>query len=125
MYRGTIIEESLKDRSLLNVVRIIGTEIESVTPNHRTPWLKVWTLDEVEIDDSAIKGFVRKVQAAIETEHSSWFTDFKGEQDHYIVFPGKIFFVDYRRNDTYNEAVAYGVSLGIPKNQIEGIRLKQ
>jgi len=122
MYRGVIIEESLKDRSILNAVRIIGTEIESVTPGHRTPWLKEWTLDEVEVEDNTIKSFVRKVQNAIETEHKSWFADFKGEQDHYIVFPGKVFFVDHRRNDSYDEAIAYGVALGIPKNQIDAIR---
>ena len=121
MYRGTIIEESLKDRSVLDSVRIIGTEIESVTPSHKTPWLKEWTLDEVEIDDNAIKAFARKIQAIMETEHKSWFADFKGEQDHYVVFPGKIFYIDHRRNDSYDEAIAYGVALGIPKNQIEGV----
>jgi len=125
MYRGTIIEESLKDRSVLDTVRILGTEIESVTPGHKTPWLEQWTLHEVEIDDGAIKSFVRKVQNAIETEHKSWFADFRGEQDHYIVFPGKIFFVDHRRNDSYNEAIAYGVAFGIPKNQIDGIHSKK
>lgn len=122
MYRGIIIEESLKDQSLLNTVRIIGTEIESVTAGHRTPWLKEWTLDEVEIDDEAIKSFVRKVQNSIETEHKSWFADFKGDQDHYVVFPDKIFFIDHRRNDSYDKAISYGVALGIPRNQIEAIR---
>lgn len=119
MYRGIIIEESLSDRSILNGLRIIGTEIESVTAGHKTPWLKEWTLNEVEIEDSAIKSFVRKLQRAMETEHPSWYADFKGEQDHYIVFPRKTFFVDQRRNDTYSEAIAYGVSLGIPKQQLD------
>ncbi len=118
MYRGEIIEESLRDRSVLDSVRIISAEIEAVTSEHRTPWLQQWTIDTVEIEDGAIKAFVRKLQKAIETEHSSWFADFKGAQDHYIVFPGKIFFIDHRRNDTYTEAVAYGVALGIPKHQI-------
>ena len=122
MYCGEIIEESLKDRSIIDSVRIVSAEIENVTPNHRTPWLQQWTITTVEIDDGAIKAFVKKLQAVMETEHSSWFADFKGEKDHYIVFPGKIFFIDHRRNDTYTEAVAYGVSLGIPKQQLAFIR---
>ena len=118
MYRGEIIEESLKDRSIIDSVRIVSAEIENVTPSHRTPWLKQWTITTVEIEDGATKGFTRKIQAAMETEHPSWFADFKGDKDHYVVFPGKIFFVDHRRNDTYTEAVAYGVALGIPKQQL-------
>jgi hypothetical protein len=119
MYRGTIIEESLKDRSVLDGVRIVSGEIEDVTTSHNTPWLRQWTIDEVEIEDMAIKGFTRRLQAAMETEHPSWYADFKGEQDHYIVFPGKIFYIDQRRNDSYNDAVTYGVSLGIPKRQLD------
>jgi hypothetical protein len=118
MYRGEIIEESLCDRSILNDARIVSAEIEAVTPGHRTPWLQQWTIDTVEIEDKAIKAFVRKLQKSIETEHASWFADFRGIQDHYIVFPGKIFFIDHRRNDTYTEAAAYGVALGIPRQQL-------
>lgn len=118
MYRGSIIEESLKNRNVLEGLRIVSAEVEDVTAAHRTPWLQQWTITTVEIEDGAIKAFTRKLQAAMETEHSSWFADFKGDKDHYIVFPGKIFFIDHRRNDTYTEAVAYGVSLGIPKQQL-------
>ena len=90
MYRGAIIEESLKNRSVLEGLRIVSTEIEGVAVAHRTPWLQQWSITTVEIEDSAIKAFTRKLQAAMETEHPSWFADFKGERDHYIVFPGNV-----------------------------------
>jgi hypothetical protein len=49
-YTGIIIEESLMDKSILDEVNIVKTEIEPVTEGHKTPWVKhdlypkKWTL---------------------------------------------------------------------------------
>jgi len=39
-YRGVIIEESLKKNDALKEVMILGTRVEPVTKEHKTPWLK-------------------------------------------------------------------------------------
>ncbi|MCB9816621.1 hypothetical protein H6786_04470 [Candidatus Nomurabacteria bacterium] len=39
-FTGVIIEESLKDASVLDEVVIVGTEVEPVTESHQTPWIK-------------------------------------------------------------------------------------
>ncbi len=50
-YKGVIIEESLQDTSVLDNVRILKTKVEPITPKHKTPWLKQWTLHTVEIPE--------------------------------------------------------------------------
>jgi hypothetical protein len=48
-FNGVIIEESLEDKSVLQKVKIVKTKIEKVTEEHKTPWIKQWTLHTVEI----------------------------------------------------------------------------
>ncbi len=118
MYRGTIIEESLRDKSVLDDISIVKTEVEEVTAGFNTPWLKQWTLDVVEIADGEIDAFVSRLQDAIETEHTSWYADLKNDTDHYIIFPQRVFHVARSQKAQYHDVVVYGVSLGIPKHQL-------
>ncbi len=39
-FRGTIIEESLEDKSVLSKVKITSTRVEQVVEKHKTPWIK-------------------------------------------------------------------------------------
>ena len=50
-YKGVIIEESLDKKDVLEHVKILSTKIEQVVDKHKTPWLKQWTLYNVEIGD--------------------------------------------------------------------------
>lgn len=63
-YQGTIIEESLKDKSVLENVKILSTH-------------------------------------------------------HYIIFRDKIFYIDQKSKEQYDEAKTYGLSLGIPEYQLD------
>lgn len=118
MYRGMIIEESLRDRSVLSHVKITKTDVETVTPEHKTPWLTQWTIDVVEIEDDEIAAFAQQLQGAIETEHTAWYADFKNTTEHYIIFPSRIFHIDRAQPKQYDEVVTYGMSLGIPEHQL-------
>lgn len=119
MYRGIIIEESLKDRGVLDSVRIVGTEIETVTSDHETPWLKEWTLDVIEIDEKNIEEFATKLQSAIETDHTAWYADMKNSMWHYIIFPKKIFRIDRSQPKQYEDVRSYGLLLGLPEHQLD------
>lgn len=48
-FSGVIIEESLTDKSVLDDVKIVSTEIEPITEEHKTPWVSQWTMHTVEI----------------------------------------------------------------------------
>jgi hypothetical protein len=39
-YEGVIIEESLKDKSILKDIKVVSTKVEPITKEHKTPWLK-------------------------------------------------------------------------------------
>ena len=118
-FRGVIIEESLKDKGVLKEVNILSTEIEPVTAKHNTPWLKQWTLYTVEISAKDAPQIAKKISTAINSEPSSWYADFKNHTHHYIIFPDKVFFVDRRSEEQYDEAKEYGISLGIPPYQVD------
>ena len=119
-YRGILIEESLEDRGVLNRLKIIETKISQVTPRHKTPWLKQWTLDTVEIDEALIESVSKTISLAIDREHrGSWFADFLNDKNHYVIFYNKVFLIDRRNKSNYDEAVKYGLSIGIPAHQLD------
>lgn len=117
-YKGAIIEESLRDISVLKEVKILETKVEPVTAEHKTPWLKQWTLHTVLIPENGADVFANKISKALEDEHG-WYADFKNDKTHYIIFRNKIFRVDRIKKEQYTEVVKYGTSLGIPDYQLD------
>jgi hypothetical protein len=115
---GVIIEESLEDKSVLKRVKITKTEVEKVTPKHKTPWVRQWTLHTVEIPESVAKDIADELGRALDSRHS-WYADFKNDSVHYIVFRNKVFCIDRTSRKQYDEATAYGLALGIPDYQLD------
>ncbi len=120
-YFGTIIEESLKDTSVLKEVHILSTKVDKVTERHKTPWIKQWTLHKVEIPEEDAAKIAEELAKAIDDTHQgSWYADYKTEKDHYIIFKDKVFHITDRTSEAqYTEAKRYGISLGIPEYQVD------
>lgn len=119
-YTGDIIEESLEDKSVLKDVKILKTRVEPVTEKHKTPWLKQWTLHTVEVDENKVREVAEKVSRAIDAEHGgSWYADFKNDKFHYVIYRDKIFLIDRNNKKEYEEAMKYGISIGIPDYQVD------
>jgi hypothetical protein len=117
-FRGVIIEESLERKDVLRKVKVIETKMESVTSEHKTPWVKQWTLHTVEIPGKQADDVAKELSASLDPVHS-WYADFKNDKLHYIIFRGRIFKVDRSKPEQYAEVVKYGLSLGIPNHQLE------
>ena len=117
-YEGVIIEESLDDTSVLGLVKILGTEVEAVTPEHQTPWVLQWTIHTVDVPDDQADSVAEKIAGTLDPHHG-WYTDFKNDLFHYIIFRGRFFKVDRAAPAGYDAAVAYGLSLGIPDYQLD------
>jgi hypothetical protein len=118
-YKGTIIEESLENKDILNDVKILSTKVEKVTEEHETSWLSQWTLHAVEIPENEARGIAEKISQSLDREHGgSWYADFKNETHHYIIFRDKVFYIDRKSKEQYDEAERYGISLGIPERQL-------
>ena len=117
-YQGVIIEESLENKDVLKDVRVLGTKVEPVTENHKTPWIKQWTLHTVEIPEDQAEGIAEKLSQSLDSEHN-WYADFKNDDFHFIIFRGKVFKINRTKKEEYAAATAYGISLGIPNYQLD------
>ena len=119
-YKGTIIEESLANKDVLKKVKIISTKVEPITDEHKTPWLSQWTLHNVEIPENEAQDVAEEISKSLDYSHnSSWYADYKNDTHHYIIFQNKIFYIDRKSKEQYDEAKRYGVSLGIPDYQVD------
>ncbi len=116
---GTIIEESLENKEVLKDIKILSTKVEKVTDEHKTPWLNQWTLHTIEIPEDQAENIATKISQSLDSEHSSWYVDFKNNTTHYIIFRNKVFKVDRSKNEQYNEVTKFGISLGIPDYQLD------
>jgi hypothetical protein len=119
-YTGVIIEESLENKDVLKKVKILSTKIEKVTEKHKTPWLKKWTLHNIEIKENQVDKFAEELSKAIDSKYKgSWYIDFKNNLYHYIIFKDKVFKVNRSKKEEYNKVTNYGISLGIPAYQLD------
>lgn len=107
-YQGVIIEESLGDTSVLNEVKILHTRVEQVTQDHKTPWLKQWTLHTVEIPEDKADLLADKISKSFDKEHPDWYADYKNDEYHCIIYANKIFKVDLNKPEQYQAATDYG-----------------
>ena len=90
-YKGVIIEESLENKEILKDVKILETKVEEVVEEHKTPWIKQWTLHTVEIPENQVANVAEKISKALDSEHN-WYADFKNDTHHYIIFRNKVFY---------------------------------
>lgn len=119
-YRGAIIEESLENLDVLKDVKVLETRISKVTERTKTPWLTQWTMRIVEVPEECAEEVAEKLSHSIDPAHAgSWYADFKNQTTHFIIFRGKVFKVDRTKKGEYDEAIAYGISLGIPPHQLD------
>jgi len=118
VYKGVIIEESLERKDVLNLVNIVKTKVEQVVDEHKTPWLKQWTMHNVEINEDVIQEIVKEISGSLEAAHP-WYADFKNENTHFVIFRNKVFKINRTKAEQYAEAKEYGVSLGIPPYQVD------
>ncbi len=117
-YQGVIIEESLENKYILKEVKISETKVEEVVEEHKTPWIKQWTLHTVGIPENQAKSVAEKISKALDSKHN-WYADFKNDTHHYIIFRDKVFYIDRKNKEQYDEAKQYGISLGIPEYQVD------
>src|SRR3990167_10582311 len=116
-YKGVIIEESLESSYIPKGVKVVETKVEKVTEKHKTPWLKQWTLHTIEVPDAEGEKLAEKLSRTLEPNY--WYIDYKNSDTHYIIFPKKVFRVNCKNQEEYKPVVSYGVSLNIPRYQLD------
>jgi hypothetical protein len=104
MLHGTIIENSLKDKSILKQVKIVKTWQDDD-----------WILHDVLIGEESAREFGRYLN------DGPWYVHFwkEGKDDILVVFKDKIFTIKHSDKSTWQEAIDYGKSIGIPAEQLD------
>lgn len=107
-YKGTIVEESLEDNRILNDFEIIGFRI-SKAENPADRWHLYTVLVSLEeialLSDNNIK--------------VKWYMHFWKGKEVIAIFQGKKFEFNFDDKTSWEPAISYGLSLGIPLEQLD------
>lgn len=106
-YHGILVEEGLKDKSILNKMSILGKRVADVD----------FTLLRVGVEEENIKEIIGLVQKNLVTE-PVYYAHFYRDGRLIVIFPERIFKITPDRS-TWKEAVEYGKSVGIPEEQLD------
>lgn len=104
MYKGTIIENSLENKDILDRVRI-ERHYESGD----------WILDDVLVEENLINELSQSLN------DGPWYIHlWKPDEDNIrVIFKNKIFNIKHSDKSTWTEAVNYGKSIGISEEQLD------
>jgi hypothetical protein len=115
VFSGLLLKESLKDESILNLVRVTQTEVWGV--QNAEDWQpEQWTAILFEGESNRADEIAQALSRAMKP---AWYANFSTEKHAYVVFAGKVF--KYIKGDTQAriEAQAYALSAGVPESQID------
>ena len=106
-YKGIIVEESLSDNRILNDIGIIKVEIsKEKNPQDR------WHLYTVKVSKEDIDKLSKNIKP-------KWYMHFWKGREVIAIFKDKQFKFDYDNKSEWKPVVDYGLSLGIPKEQLD------
>lgn len=107
VWRGVIIEESLEDKSLLKLVKIVKTKKSRLEGEEEKG---VWHFHAVDVEDKDLEKFLEKAKGAVRPK---WWIHVVNGNEMWIILRGKIF--RHKRGDTASlkEIWDYAASWGI------------
>jgi hypothetical protein len=104
MYKGLVVENSLKDPRVLRTMKV-----------DLTYKLEDWTLHEVRTTENELPKFQAYLNGG------PWYVHFweEGGDNVKVIFKDRTFDIRYSDKETWKDAVRYGQSLGIPLSQLD------
>jgi hypothetical protein len=117
---GLLLAESLRPAATVAVPGVVLRSIRradvssSTTPEQPG----IWTFVEFEAPSEVADALAGALAAALSPD-GGWYADFSVDDDHVVVFAGRIF--RYHRDDAAGRAEAqdYGRSVGVPEHQLD------
>ena len=104
MLKGTIIENSLSDKSILGKLKILETrEVGD------------WVLHDVLVEEAEAPELAKYLSTG------PWYIHLwtSGEDEFVVLFKDRMFRVKQSDKSTWQDAIAYGKSIGIPQEQLD------
>lgn len=102
MFKGTIIQNSLADKSILDKVKIVKTWQD-----------KDWTLHDVLVEENQLEELQKSLA------DGPWYMNFWKGNDMKVVYKDKIFDIKISDKSTWMDAISHGKSIGIPEEQLD------
>lgn len=109
IYQGTIVEESLIDTTSLN--QFLRREVRIAGENTANPWHVHY-----------VQGTYESVQTLVHSIKPGWYAHFWQQNNLLVVFSGRLFLLHIDDKHTWQDAIAYGHSVGIPVEQLDFAR---
>jgi hypothetical protein len=116
MLTGLLLQESLKDLTVLDRLHITKTETwDAANAAEYQP--RVWTAISFEVDDVQADEVINELSHSLKTP--GWYIDARQADRVIVIFPNQVF--KYSRGDQASKADAqgYACSIGIPTSQID------
>ncbi len=107
LYKGIIVEESLNDNRIINDFKIISFRI-SKDENPADRW-HLYTVSVTHEDIARLSDNIKP----------RWYMHFWKDKDVVAIFQGKKFEFNYDDKTSWAPAVEHGLSIGIPKEQLD------
>lgn len=109
VWRGVLLEESLEDKKLLSLAKIVGTDRERLEEENR-----IMTFHKVEVEDNHKNKYL---DLAMHSIKPGFYTHLCKDGEMYVVFRGAMF--NFKKHDLeLNRAREYGKSIGIAQEQM-------
>lgn len=110
IWQGVVLEESLDNKSLLGLAKIVGTDIDKLEEEDR-----VMTFHKIEVSDSKRDQFIEEAKRSIKP---GFYIHLCKEGRMYVVFKDRIFKFRKGQQDLLEKAREYGKSAGIIPEQM-------
>ena len=108
-YSGIIVRESFEDKEALDDLETVSIKEVGDMDNPK----EIWNLHKVMVSKEEIKSIQKYLK-------QGWYMHFWDKnQNVIVVFRDKMFQFVYNTKVSWNPAIKYGLSLGIPKEQLD------
>lgn len=118
-FSGLLLKESLKDESILDLIKVTKTEIWDNVKNAEENQPKTWTAISFEFEGTEEETDI-KAEMMSRALKRAWYLNFSGDEKIYVIFPDNKFY-KYQKGDKEKrqEAINYGLMIGIPQSQLD------
>ncbi len=115
-FKGVLLKESLADETVLDLLKITKIEkwdVSNATKNQPKVWHAMWYEGESSQADKIADVLSKALK------QGEWYTNFRAEDQVYVIFPRKVFV--YTRGDETRreEAKEYGRSIQLDESQLD------
>ena len=105
MYRLGLIEESIDNRDILNILApyFIAQRIENVLEDE----YPVWHINEYQVSDNQIENIVEILKQHIK---ATWYSHAFSDKSLFVILSKKWFEISLKRDETWDEMIKYGIN---------------